>query len=73
MRFMLDRPRRSRRTAALRTFARETYLAPGHLILPLFVQEGQKKETPIEPMPGQYRLGIDLIVEKAREARELTA
>jgi porphobilinogen synthase len=71
MRSMLDRPRRNRRTAALRTFARETHLAPGHLILPLFVQEGQKKETPIEPMPGQSRLSLDLVVEKAREARGL--
>jgi porphobilinogen synthase len=71
MHSMLDRPRRNRRTAALRTFARETHLAPGHLILPLFVQEGQKKETPIEPMPGQSRLSLDLVVEKAQEARAL--
>ncbi len=71
MRFMLERPRRNRRTAALRTFARETQLSPGHLVLPMFVQEGQKNETPIALMPGQSRLSIDLVVEKAREARRL--
>ena len=68
---MLERPRRNRRTPALRAFARETHLSPGHLVLPLFVQEGQKNETPISLMPGQSRLSIDLVVEKAREARAL--
>jgi porphobilinogen synthase len=68
---MLERPRRNRRTGALRAFARETELSPGHLVLPLFVQEGQKNETPIGSMPGQSRLSVDLIVEKAREARSL--
>jgi porphobilinogen synthase len=68
---MLERPRRNRRTAALRAFARETALSPGHLVLPLFVQEGQKNETPIGSMPGQSRLSVDLAVEKAREARAL--
>jgi porphobilinogen synthase len=40
-------------------------------VLPLFVQEGQKNETPIGSMPGQSRLSIDLILEKSREARAL--
>jgi porphobilinogen synthase len=71
MHLMLERPRRNRRTPALRAFARETELSPGHLVLPLFVQEGQKNETPIALMPGQSRLSIDLVVEKAREARAL--
>jgi porphobilinogen synthase len=47
---------------------RETTLAPHHLILPLFVQAGQNLETPIASMPGQARLSIDRLVEKAREA-----
>jgi porphobilinogen synthase len=68
---MHERPRRNRRTAALRAFARETHLGPEHLVLPLFVQEGQKNETPIALMPGQSRLSIDLIVEKGREAHAL--
>jgi porphobilinogen synthase len=68
---MHERPRRNRRTAALRAFARETHLGPEHLVLPLFVQEGQNNETPIGLMPGQSRLSIDLVVEKAREARAL--
>jgi porphobilinogen synthase len=47
---------------------RETELSPGHLVLPLFVQEGEAKESPIASMPKQARLSVDLLVKKAREA-----
>lgn len=62
------RPRRNRRSPRLRTLARETSLAPGHLIWPLFVQEGEQKRSPIASMPGQARLSLDLLLEAAREA-----
>jgi porphobilinogen synthase len=65
---MLVRPRRNRRSAGIRGLVRETYLGPEHLVLPLFVQEGQGVATPIASMPGQARLTVDLLVEKAREA-----
>jgi porphobilinogen synthase len=41
------------------------------LIWPVFVQEGQHQRTPIASMPGVDRLSIDLLVEAAREARDL--
>ena len=47
---------------------RETHLGPEHLVLPLFVQEGQGVATPIASMPGHARLTVDLLVDKAREA-----
>jgi len=47
---------------------RETHLGPEHLVLPLFVQEGQGVATPIASMPGHARLTVDLLVEKAHEA-----
>jgi porphobilinogen synthase len=65
---MLERPRRNRRSAGIRSLVRETHLGPEHLVLPLFVQEGQGIATPIGSMPGQARLTVDLVVEKAREA-----
>jgi porphobilinogen synthase len=68
---MLQRPRRNRRTRALRGLARETSLSPENLVWPLFVQEGDDSETPIGSMPGQARLGIARLVERAREAHEL--
>lgn len=46
------RPRRLRRTGALRTLVRETALTPGHLIAPLFVKEGIAEAEPVASMPG---------------------
>jgi porphobilinogen synthase len=68
---MLERPRRNRRTAGIRSLVRETHLGPEHLVLPLFVQEGQGVATPIASMPGHARLTVDLLVEKAHEAFSL--
>jgi porphobilinogen synthase len=50
---------------------RETTLSPGHLIWPMFVQEGTALSSPIAAMPGQARLSIDLLVRAATEAFEL--
>jgi len=50
---------------------REAYLAPHHLVLPLFVQAGRGLETPIGSMPGQARLSPDRLVERAAEAARL--
>ncbi len=55
----------------MRALVREASLSASHLVLPLFVQEGQGQATPIASMPGQARLSVDLLVEKAREAFEL--
>jgi porphobilinogen synthase len=62
------RPRRLRRTAAIRALARETSLSPGDLIYPLFVVEGEGVRDPIAALPGQFRLSIDACVETCREA-----
>src|SRR5262245_56170500 len=68
---MLVRPRRNRRSVGLRSLVREASLSASHLVFPMFVQEGQGQATPIASMPGQARLTVDLLVEKAREAFEL--
>jgi porphobilinogen synthase len=65
------RPRRNRAHSATRALVRETHLSPEHLVLPLFVQEGRNAESPIASMPGQARLSLDLLVEKARVAFDL--
>jgi porphobilinogen synthase len=65
---MEHRPRRNRRSMAIRALVRETSLSPRDLILPLFVQEGEQRLTPIGSMPGQARLSIDLLLNKAQEA-----
>jgi porphobilinogen synthase len=68
---MDHRPRRNRRSPAIRNLVRESSLSAHDLILPLFVQDGANNATPIGSMPGHARLSIDLLVEKAREAHEL--
>ena len=67
---MRVRPRRNRAHPTLRKMIRENELAARHLVLPLFVQEGQANETPISSMPGQSRLSLDLILRRAEEVVE---
>ena len=64
------RPRRNRKSAAIRDLVRETEVTPGHLIYPLFLQDG-KENTPIESMPGCVRWSLDGLVKEAGEAHAL--
>jgi len=69
--FPTHRPRRLRRTPALRDMVRETHVRSEDLIYPLFVDETATQPVPIEAMPGQFRHTIDSLsreVEKAAEA-----
>ena len=65
------RPRRNRRTAALRRLVSETALCPSHFILPLFVCEGRGRREAITSMPGCFRLSRELLVREARSAARL--
>jgi len=65
------RPRRLRRTPALRALVRETRLHPSMLVAPLFVRAGSGIREPIESMPGQARLSPDLAAEEAARLAEL--
>jgi len=69
LRDLVRRPRRLRRTAALRTLVRETRLTRDQLIYPLFVRFGDRIREPIEAMPGQFRLSIDQLAGEAAALR----
>jgi porphobilinogen synthase len=71
MGFPTQRPRRLRRSEAVRTLVRETELAPNDLIYPLFVCPGTGVRTAIGSMPGQYNLSVDEAVAEAQEALSL--
>jgi len=71
MPFPHARPRRLRRTEALRTLVRETVLAPDDLMWPLFVVPGQKVRKPVGSMPGVHQLSVDEIVAEAQSAYEV--
>ena len=66
---LLSRPRRNRKSAAIRDAVRETWLGPEHFIYPLFIHEGLE-DIPIGSMPGRARLspaGLLREVERAME------
>ncbi|HEV7280978.1 MAG TPA: porphobilinogen synthase [Pirellulaceae bacterium] len=68
--FPQTRLRRSRREAWSRRLVAENSLTSADLILPLFVEEGTNKQTPIASMPGVFRRSIDGTVEIAKRAAE---
>jgi porphobilinogen synthase len=65
------RPRRLRRTAALRRLVRETHLVPSQLVLPLFVRGGTGLRVPVGSMPGVAQTSVDEMLKDARTAMEL--
>jgi porphobilinogen synthase len=67
MGFPRSRPRRLRRTPALRSLVRETDLSPRHLIAPLFVKEGIGEPIPIPSMPGHAQHTLESLRKEARE------
>ena len=67
MAFPQNRPRRLRRTEALRALVRETDLAPRHLVAPLFVKEGIDEAVPIASMPGQSQHTLESLRKEARD------
>ena len=70
MPFPVDRPRRLRRTAALRRLARETRLRPDDLVHPAFVNETLSSPRDIAAMPGQVQETHDTLVSSALDALE---
>jgi porphobilinogen synthase len=69
--FPAARPRRLRRSPALRAMVRETRLSTDDLIWPIFVMEGEDREEAVPSMPGVVRRTVDRCVAAAEEAREL--
>ena len=68
--FPAHRPRRLRRTPALRRAFAETSLVPSDLIAPLFLKEGIDEAVPISAMPGHYQHTLESLVKEAREVVE---
>ena len=64
------RLRRLRQSPAVRALVRETSLAPGHLVLPMFVREGLSEPSPIGSMPGVLQHSLDSLRAASVEAAE---
>ena len=71
MSFPVHRPRRLRRSDALRGLVRETRLSPQQLIAPLFVCEGEGVRREIGSMPGCFHLSVDALGRGMPDARAI--
>src|SRR5215471_6132541 len=71
MSFPETRPRRLRRTPAIRRMVRETTLAPDNFIYPLFVCPGKGVKREVSSLPGQFHFSVDEVVREAEEVATL--
>lgn len=68
--FPTIRPRRLRRSPAMRALVRETRIHPSQLIAPVFVREGIEEPQEITAMPGQFQFDLDSLRRHAAECAE---
>jgi porphobilinogen synthase len=71
MSFPVHRPRRLRRSEALRDLVRETRLSAAGLVYPMFVCPGAKVRQEVNSMPGVFQQSPDQIVEECRQVESL--
>ena len=71
MPFPDQRPRRLRRTAALRRLVAETRVDVDDLIAPLFVKEGLRDPEPIASMPGVVQHTLESLRKEVRALADL--
>jgi porphobilinogen synthase len=67
---LVQRPRRLRRTPALRRLVRETQLHPADFVLPLFVRSGTNVRQPVGAMPGCAQTSVDEMLRDVEAAAE---
>ncbi len=68
---LVHRPRRLRRTAAMRDLVRETTLSASDLMYPLFVSEVASEPVAVTSMPGVLQWSVGQVADHAAEAAEL--
>ena len=71
MSFPITRMRRLRRSESMRALVRETAVAPGDLIYPLFLCPGEGVRHAVGSVPGVFNLSVDEAVREAEEAASL--
>jgi len=67
----MTRPRRNRRTAAIRGMVRETHITTDNLIYPLFLVDGKGVKDEIKSLPGNFRWSLDKMLLEVEECMEL--
>lgn len=67
----LRRPRRNRRTAAIRAMAQETQLSVEHLVQPLFLMPGAGVRLEVASLPGTFRLSLEHLLQEIESCMNL--
>jgi porphobilinogen synthase len=65
------RPRRNRKSEAIRAMVEETIVTPNDLIFPLFLLDGKNQKTEVVSMPGIFRLSTDLMLKEIESCLKL--
>lgn len=68
---LIHRPRRNRKSAAIRDLVQETTLSVNDFIFPMFVMEGTNIKSEIKSMPDIYRFSLDTLLEELKEVTDL--
>jgi porphobilinogen synthase len=68
---MNTRPRRNRKSAAIRDMVQETQLGVDHLIFPVFLKNGSDIKEPIDSLPNIYRFSVDVLLKEIESCLEL--
>ena len=71
MSFLIQRPRRNRKSLAIRSLVRETVLSPSDFVYPIFIVDGSEVKEPIDQLKGLFRLSADCAAAEAKEAWSL--
>ncbi len=69
--YNVRRPRRNRKSAAIRAMVEETDVRASNLIFPLFLVDGRNQKVAVESMPGIFRLSQDLMLKEIEECMKL--
>ena len=65
------RPRRNRKSAAIRNLVEETNLGPKHLIYPIFLKDGKNIKEEVSSLPNNYRWSLDRLLPEIEECMNL--
>lgn len=65
------RPRRNRKSGAIRDLIQETQVSTNDFIFPLFLLEGDNDRVEVDSMPGIFRLGIDQMLKEIEQCQKL--
>ena len=68
---LTHRPRRNRKSAAIRNLVQENSVTTNDLIFPLFLIDGKNKKTQVTSMPGIFRLSPDLLLKEIEQCLKL--